>query len=146
MKFMKPTNMAVGFYFTAASALLAVVSAVCYAAIFSVIHYKEPVFDVTISILLIAAAVVATVLLFTGKQFAGFSPAILCLSSGISFLMFVKMVIWPISDTIYGIEPFPQFTQLIICAVLFLVTFVVSEVALYMKKFKQSKQKKENAL
>lgn len=131
---MKPTNMAAGFYFTIASALLAIVSAVCYGVLFSVIHYKEPVFNVAICILLLVAAVVATVLLFTGKQFAGFPPAILCLSSGISFLMFVKMVIWPISDTIYGIEPFPQFTQLIICAVLLFVTFVISEVALYMKK------------
>lgn len=136
MKFMKPTNMAAGFYVTAASALLSIISAVSYAVLFSGIHYKEPVFDVTICILLIAVAVVAAVLLFTGKRFSGFPPALLCVGSGISFLMFVKMVVWPISDTIYGIEPFPQFTQLIICAVLLLVTFVVSEVALYMKKFK----------
>lgn len=136
MELKKPTNMAAGFYVTATSALLAFVSAVCYAVIFSEIEYKEPVFNVTISILLAVAAAVATVLLFTGKQFAGFPAAILCLSSGISFLMFIKMVIWPISDTIYGIEPFPQFTQLIFCAVLLIVTFVVSEVALYMKKFK----------
>lgn len=128
--------MAAGFYITAASALLAVISSISYAVLFSGIQYKEPVFNVMISILLAVAAVVATVLLLSGKRFAGFSPAILCLSSGISFLMFVQMVIWPISDTIYGIEPFPQFTQLIICAVLLFLNFVVSEVALYMKKFK----------
>lgn len=136
MKFMKPTNMAIGFYFTAVSALLAVISAVCYAVLFSVIQYKEPVFNVMISILLVVGAIAAVVLLFVDKQFAGFPPAILSLSSGISFLMFIKMVIWPISDTIYGIEPFPEFTQLIICAVLLVVTFIVSEVALYTKKFK----------
>lgn len=136
---MKPLNlnkMSLGFYMTAFSALLAVISAVCYGALFSGIQYKEPVFSVAICILLPVAAVVAVVLLISNKQFAGFSPAIMCLSSGISFLLFVKMVVWPISDTIYGIEPFPQFTQLIICAVLFLLNFVVAEVALYMKKYK----------
>jgi len=51
-------------------------------------------------------------------------------------MMFVKMVIWPVADTIYGIEPFPEFTQLVICAVAIVVTLVVSEVALYMKKYK----------
>jgi hypothetical protein len=135
MKIIKPTKMAAGFYVTAASALFAVISAICYGVLFSGIKYKEPVFNLAICILLVVAAVVAVVLLLKGKQFAGFSPAILCLCSGISFMMFVKMVIWPISDTIYGIEPFPQFKQLIICAMLLLVNFVVSEVALYMKKY-----------
>lgn len=137
MKIMKPTNMSAGFYVTAASALLAVISAVCYGVIFSGIEYKEPVFSATICILLAVAAVAAVVLLLLGKQFANFSPAVLCLCTGISFLIFVKMVIWPIADTIYGIEPFPQFAQIVFCAVLFLVNFVVSEVALYMKQYKQ---------
>lgn len=136
MKAIKLNKVSLGFYMTAFSALLAVISAVCYGLLFSGIQYKEPVFNVAICILLPVAAIAAVVLLLSGKQFAGFSPAIMCLSSGISFLMFVKMVIWPISDTIYGIEPFPQITQLIICAVLFLLNFVVSEVALYMKKYK----------
>jgi len=145
MKIIKPTNMAAGFYVTAASALLSVISAVCYGVLFSGIQYKEPVFDVTICILLAVAAVIAVVLLLLGKRVIGFAPAVLCLSSGVSFMMFVKMVIWPISDTIYGIEPFPQFTQLIICAVLLLMNFVVAEVALYMKKYKSVADKKENA-
>ena len=136
MKTIDLNKVSLGFYITAFSALLAVISAVCYGVLFSGIQYKEPVFSVAICILLPVAAVAAVVLLISGKQFAGFSPTIMCLGSGISFLMFVKMVIWPISDTIYGIEPFPQFTQLIICAVLFLLSFLVSEVALYMKKYK----------
>ncbi len=146
MKITKPANMAAGFYVTAASALLAVITAICYGALFSGISYKEPVFSVTICILLPVAAVAAVVLLLLGKRFAGFSPVILCLCTGISFMLFVKMVIWPIADTIYGIEPFPQFAQLIVCAVLLLVNFAASEVALYMKKYKvDAIQEKEMA-
>lgn len=136
MKITKPTNMAAGFYVTAASALLAVITAIIYGAIFSGIDYKEPVFSVAICVLLAASAIAAVVLLLLGKQFAGFAPALMCLSTGISFMLFVQKVIWPISDTIYGIEPFPQFTLLIFCAVLLVVNFVVAEVALYLKQYK----------
>lgn len=136
MKTINLQKMSLGFYMTAFSALLAVITAVCYGVLFSGIQYKEPVFSMAICILLPVSSVVAVVLLLSGKQFAGFSPTVMCLSSGISFLMFIRLVIWPISDTIYGIEPFPQFSELIICAVLFLLSFVVSEVALYMKKYK----------
>ena len=136
MKTINLNKMPLGFYMTAFSALLGIIAAVSYGVLFSGIQYKEPVFSVAICILLPLAAVATVVLLIIGKPFAGFSTTIMCLGSGISLLMFIKMVVWPISDTIYGIEPFPQFTQLIICAVLFLLSFVVSEVALYMKKFK----------
>ena len=51
-------------------------------------------------------------------------------------MMFIKMVIWPVADTIYGIEPFPQFNQLVTCAVLLAVTLLVSEVVLYLKKYR----------
>lgn len=136
MKTFNLNKVSFGFYMTVLSALLAVVSAVIYGVIFSNIQYKEPVFDITICIILPVAAVIAIGLLLSGKKLAGLSPTIMCLSSGISFLMFIRMVIWPISDTIYGIEPFPEFSQLITCAVLFILCFVVSEVALYMKKYK----------
>ena len=125
-----------GFFITLAACGLAVVSAVCYGVLFPSIQYKEPVFDVRICIILVVAGVAAAVLVLLGQRTAGFAPAVLCLASGISFLMFVRMVIWPVADTIYGIEPFPQFTQLVICAVLILVTLVVSEVVLYMKKYR----------
>lgn len=133
---MKPTNMAAGFYVTAGSSLLAVIAAIVYGALFSGIGYKEPVFSVAVCILPVVAAVAAVILLLLGKRFAGFAPAILCLFTGISFMIFISMVVWPISDTIYGIDPFPQFTQLIICAVLLLVNFIASQVALYMKQYK----------
>lgn len=133
---MKTQKRAIGYFIALAACVLAVVSAVCYGVLFRGIEYKEPVFDITICILLAVAGVAGAVLLFVSERTAGFAPALLCLASGISFLMFIKMVIWPISDTIVGIEPFPQFTQIIVCAVLLVVTLVVSEAALYMKKYK----------
>lgn len=145
MKITKPTNMAAGFYVTAASALLAVITAIIYGVIFSGIEYKEPVFSIAVCVLLAVSAVAAVALLLLGKQFAGFAPALLCLSTGISFMIFVQMSIWPISDTAYGIDPFPQFTEIIVFAVLLIVNFVVSEVALYMKQYKQGALKKEYA-
>lgn len=125
-----------GFFVSLFACVLAVASAICYGVLFSSIEYKEPVFDITICIILAAAGVVGAVLLLLGQRTAGFGSAVLCLGSGISILMFVKMVIWPVSDTIYGIEPFPQFTQLVICAAMLVATWVVSEVVLYMKKYR----------
>ena len=127
---------ALGYYISFCPCVLAVVSAVCYGVLFSGIEYKEPVFDLKICIILAAAGVIGAVLLVLGEHTAGFAPAVLCLASGISIMMFIKMVIWPVADTIYGIEPFPQFTQLVTCAVLLAVTLLVSEVVLYLKKYR----------
>jgi hypothetical protein len=133
---MKSSKKAVGFYVTLISCVLAVVAAVCYGVIFQGIQYKESVFDIRICIILAAAGILGAALLLVGEQTAGFAPALLCLGSGISFMLFIQIAIWPVSDTIYGIEPFPQFTQLVFCAVLLVVTLVVSEVALYMRKYR----------
>ena len=128
-----------GYFISLVACVLSVASAICYGVLFRGIQYKEPVFDVRICVILAAAGIIGAALLLLGERTAGFAPAVLCLASGISILMFVKMVIWPIADTIYGIEPFPQFTQLVTCAVLIAVTLLVSEVVLYMKKY-QTKQ------
>ena len=124
-----------GYYISFCPCILAVVSAICYGVLFRGIEYKEPVFDLRICIILAAAGVIGAVLLVLGERTAGFAPAVLCLASGISIMMFIKMVIWPIADTVYGIEPFPQFTQLVTCAVLIAATLLVSEVVLYLKKY-----------
>ena len=130
---------ALGYYISFAACVLAVASAICYGVLFPGIEYKEPVFDVRICVILAAAGVIGAVLLLLGERTAGFAPAVLCVASSISIMMFIKMVIWPIADTVYGIEPFPQFTQLVICAVLIAATLLVSEVVLYMKKYRIKK-------
>lgn len=136
--FMKTSKKAAGFYVTLFSCILAIASAICYGVLFKGIEYKEPVFDVRICVIMAAVGIVAAILLLVNERTAGFAPALLCLGSGISFMLFIKIAIWPVSDTIYGIEPFPQFTQLVVCAVLLVVTLVVSEVVLYMKKYRSA--------
>lgn len=125
-----------GYFVTLAASVLAVVAAVCYGILFKDIAYKEPVFDIMICVIVAGAGVIGLVLSVLGEKTVGFAPAVLSLGTGVGFLMFAKMVIWPVADTIYGIEPFPQFTQLVICAVALILSFIVSEVALYMKKYK----------
>lgn len=133
---MKTSKKSFGFYATLFSCVLAIAGAICYGVMFPNIEYKEQVFDVRICIILAAAGVIAAVLLLAGERTAGFAPTVLCLGSGISLMLFVQIAIWPVSDTIYGIEPFPQITQLIVCAALIVVTLVVAEVGLYTKKYK----------
>ena len=133
---MNKHDKAPGFYIALFACVLAVASAICYGVLFPGIEYKEPVFDMKICVIMAASGIIGAVLLLLGKHTAGFAPAVLCVGTGISIMMFVKMVIWPIADTIYGIEPFSQFTQLVVCAVLLIATLVVSEVVLYMKKYR----------
>lgn len=127
---------AIGFYTGLLAAILCIVTAVMYNVNFSPIVYKEQVYDTNICILLAATAIISAVMLFIPKL-TNFAPVVLCLGSGISVLMYVKMVIWPIADTIYAIEPFPEINEVIICAVLFVVCFIISECSLYMKKTKE---------
>lgn len=133
---MKTSKKSFGFYATLFSCVLAIAGAICYGIVFPGIEYKEQVFDIRICVILAAVGVIGAVLLLAGEKTAGFAPAVLCLGSGISLMLFVKIAIWPVSDTIYGIEPFPQIMQLIVCAALIAVTLVVAEIGLYAKKYK----------
>lgn len=130
------TKKAIGFYIGIVAAVLCIITAVMYNIKFSPISYKEQVYDSNICILLAATAIISVVMLFVQKLM-GFAPVVLCAGSGISALMYVKMVIWPVSDTIYGIEPFAQINEVIICAILLVVSFILSECSLYMKKSKE---------
>lgn len=125
----------VGFYIALLAAVLSVASALIYGLQFSEMVYKEPVFNSNISILLGATAVIALIMLFFEKLI-NYAPVVLCLGTGISFLMYVEMIIWPVSDTIYGIEPFPYIDTVVLCTVLILLSFILSEFSLYMKKAK----------
>ena len=126
-----------GFYLGICTAVLSVVSAAVYGIKFSSISYKEPVFDSNICIFLCVTAGISILLLLVQKL-AAYAPVLLCIGSGISLLMYAKMMIWPVSDTVYGIEPFPYINEVIICAVLLLLTFIFSEISLYMKKTKEA--------
>ena len=131
---MMTSKKAPGFYAGMLACVLAIAAAVCYGVVFPGIEYKEQVFDIRICVILAAAGILAAVLLLAGERTAGFAPALLCLGSGVALMLFINIAIWPVSDTIYGIEPFPQITQLVVCAALIAAALVVGEIALYLRK------------
>ena len=133
---MMTSKKAPGFYAGMLAGVLAIAAAVCYGVVFPGIEYKEQVFDIRICVILAAAGILAAVLLLAGERTAGFAPALLCLGSGVALMLFINIAIWPVSDTIYGIEPFPQITQLVVCAALIAAALVVGEIALYLRKYR----------
>ena len=133
---MMTSKKAPGFYAGMLACVLAIAAAVCYGVVFPGIEYKEQVFDIRICVILAAAGILAAVLLLAGERTAGFAPALLCLGSGVALMLFINIAIWPVSDTIYGIEPFPQVTQLVVCAALIAAALVVGEIALYLRKYR----------
>ena len=133
---MMTSKKAPGFYAGMLACVLAIAAAVCYGVVFPGIEYKEQVFDIRICVILAAAGILAAVLLLSGERTAGFAPALLCLGSGVALMLFINIAIWPVSDTIYGIEPFPQITQLVVCAALIAAALVVGEIALYLRKYR----------
>ena len=133
---MMTSKKAPGFYAGMLACVLAIAAAVCYGVVFPGIEYKEQVFDIRICVILAAAGSLAAVLLLAGERTAGFAPALLCLGSGVALMLFINIAIWPVSDTIYGIEPFPQITQLVVCAALIAAALVVGEIALYLRKYR----------
>ena len=133
---MMTSKKAPGFYAGMLACVLAIAAAVFYGVVFPGIEYKEQVFDIRICVILAAAGILAAVLLLAGERTAGFAPALLCLGSGVALMLFINIAIWPVSDTIYGIEPFPQITQLVVCAALIAAALVVGEIALYLRKYR----------
>ena len=133
---MMTSKKAPGFYAGMLACVLAIAAAVCYGVVFPGIEYKEQVFDIRICVILAAAGILAAVLLLAGERTDGFAPALLCLGSGVALMLFINIAIWPVSDTIYGIEPFPQITQLVVCAALIAAALVVGEIALYLRKYR----------
>ena len=133
---MMTSKKAPGFYAGMLACVLAIAAAVCYGVVFPGIEYKEQVFDIRICVILAAAGILAAVLLLAGERTAGFAPALLCLGSGVALMLFINIAIWPVSDTIYGIEPFPQITQLVVRAALIAAALVVGEIALYLRKYR----------
>ena len=133
---MMTSKKAPGFYAGMLACVLAIAAAVCYGVVFPGIEYKEQVFDILICVILAAAGILAAVLLLAGERTAGFAPALLCLGSGVALMLFINIAIWPVSDTIYGIEPFPQITQLVVCAALIVAALLAGEIALYLKKYR----------
>ncbi|MEG2951520.1 MAG: hypothetical protein RR946_12550 [Clostridia bacterium] len=117
------------------AALLCLASAIVYSIYFRGVSYSHgSLFSDQVFIGLIAAAVVSVIMLFV--KLDGYAPVVLCLASGLSCLVYIHRMVWPIADIFTAIDPVSFIPQLITCGVLLLSSFVLAEVSLYLKKHK----------
>jgi hypothetical protein len=130
-----------GFYLALLAALLCLISAVLYSVFFAGVDYTHgALFSDTVFIALIAAAVLAVAMLFVRLE--GYAPVVLCLASGISLLVYIHRMVWPIADIFIAIDPVPFIPEMAICGALLLLSFVVAEVSLYRKKRREPAEAK----
>lgn len=124
---------AAGFYVVILAALLCLAAAIMYSVYFRGVNYSHgSLFSGQVFIGLTAAAVLSVVMLFV--RLDGYAPVVLCLASGLSCLVYIHRMVWPIADIFTAIDPVAFIPELITCGALLLVSFVVAEVSLYMKK------------
>ena len=126
---------AAGFYMALFAALLCLASAILYSVSFRGVSYSHgPLFSDLVFIGLIAAAVLSTIMLFVRLE--NIAPVVLCIASGVSILVYIHRMVWPIADIFTAIDPVSFVTELAICGALLLLSFIAAEAALYMKKRK----------
>lgn len=121
----------VGFYASALAAILCCVTSVYY-----FVTYKgDQYYAANVFYTLLCALPIAAVLFVLKLQ--GFVPAVLCALSGVAALQFIYAMYWDISVVMVGIDKSSFDTRFIVCCVLLVVSFVVSEIALYTKMTKE---------
>ena len=122
-----------GFYISIVAALLCLVSAIIYSLNFRGVNYSHgSLFSDAAFIWLISASALSIIMLFIRLE--NFAPVILCIASGLSLLVYIHHMVWPIADIFTAIDPVSFVPQLILCGALLLISFILSEVSLYMKK------------
>lgn len=122
-----------GFYITILAALACLASAVFYSLYFrGKVYTHGALFNDWAFYGLLAATLLAFVLLFARLE--GFAPVLLCIASGLSLLVYIYHMVWPIADVFIAIDPVSFVPQMVIVGALLLGAFVLSELALYMKK------------
>lgn len=124
-----------GFYVMLAAAILAIVTAIAYAVSYSTLTQY---LSWSAVVLLIGGAIVAVVLAFTNLDELG--TGILALCSLIAMLMYVKLIYYYVSVVIVGIDVQSFDMAFITSAVLFVLTFVVSVVAIFVPKTKEQEE------
>lgn len=121
---------AAGFYVTVAAAVLALVTAIVYQVSYSANQYYSSTIFIAFLVALPAAAVLVLL------KLDNFAPAALAAATGVGTLAFVYAMYYDVSVVMVGIDKSSFDPAFILCAVLMLVSFLLSEVALYMKKTK----------
>ncbi len=127
------TRRPTGFYISILAALLCLASAIIYSINFRGINYSHgSLFSDAAFIWLITAAALSLIMLFIRLE--NFAPVVLCIASGLSLLVYIHHMVWPIADIFTAIDPVSFIPELILCGALLLISFILSEVSLYMKK------------
>ena len=118
---------AYGFYVTIAAAVLTFITAIVYQVSYSSNqYYSAPVF---VLLLLCLPALVVLVL----AKLDGFAPAVITALSGAAALAFIYAMYWDVSVVLVGIDKQAFDPEFIVCAVLIVASFIVSEVSVYSK-------------
>lgn len=117
-----------GFYVTAIAAVLALVTAIVYQVSYSSNQY----YSSAVFIAFLAALPAAAVLLLL--RLDNFAPAALAAATGVGSLAFVYAMYYDVSVVLVGIDKNSFEPAFILCCVLMLASFILSEVALYLKK------------
>lgn len=116
-----------GFYAASLAAILCLVTAIYYQITYSGDQY----YSSGVFFTLLAALPVAVVLFLLKGD--GFVPAALAALSGVAALQFIYAMYWDISVVIVGIDKNSFDTRFIVVCALLAVSFVVSEISIYMK-------------
>ena len=127
------THRPIGFYISILAAFFCLVSAIIYSVNFRGVNYSHgSLFSDVAFIWLISAAALSIIMLFIRLE--NFAPVVLCIASGLSLLVYIHHMVWPIADIFTAIDPVSFIPELILCGALLLISFILSEVSLYMKK------------
>lgn len=135
----EPVKKAFGFYVSFVSALLSIASGLLYAHYFRGMTYTHgELFSVPAFFLCVLGGVAAIICLFI-RHLEGYAPAIVGVCSGFATLMYIHKMVWPIADVFTAIDPVKFAGNMYILFGVMVGTWVVSEIALYMKKVKSKK-------
>jgi len=129
------THKTVGFYVGIASCVLAVAQSVVYA-----VGYKSTAYYDALAVALGIVGIVLYVLCSLSHYSSPFAAPILALTNFVGFLLFVYASYMYLADVFYGGINAQSFAALdkkyVWCVVLFLLSTVVANVAVYMKQDK----------
>lgn len=123
-----------GFYFACFSALLCLATAIYYYVAYNGDQYYSSYVFYTL-----LAALPAAALMMLAKL-DGFIPTVLTILSGVAILLFIYAMYWDVSVVLVGIDKTSFEPRFIACCILMVLSFLISEVALYSKMKKMPKE------
>lgn len=124
------SNKGTGFFVSGFATCIAFITAIIYQLGYHADQYYSPaVFYVLLSAL--PVFIVLTLL-----RLENFIPAVITAIIGIAALLFVYAMYFDISVVLVGIDKSSFDSRFIICCILFVISFIISEISIYMKTAK----------